>query len=78
MSLYHANLTSKGQITIPKKVREHLGLAGVGKVLLEPLPGQKSVIMRSAVDFLDIAERVSKEIKGKKLSSPRNRGSRRI
>ncbi len=66
MSLFHATVTSKGQITIPKKVREHLGLMGVGKVLLEPLPAQKTVLMRSAVDFLDIAERVSREVKRKR------------
>lgn len=63
-------MTSKGQVTIPKEIREHLGLGRVGKVIFETLPGQKTVLMRSVVDFLHLSEQVSKTLKNKKKMSP--------
>ncbi len=62
-TIYQATVTSKGQITIPKKLRDHLGIRTTGKIILEPLLGQKSVIIRSTVDFFDVANRVSQRLK---------------
>lgn len=67
---YTGTVTSKGQITIPKEIRVHLGIGRVGKATFEALPGQKTVILRSAVDFLEISEQVSKTLKRKKKLSP--------
>lgn len=68
--LHQASTTSKGQVTIPKEIREHLGLGRVGKVIFETLPGQKTVLMRSVVDFLHLSEQVSKTLKHRKKLSP--------
>lgn len=68
--LHLASLTSKGQVTIPKEIREHLGLGRVGKVIFETLPGQKTVLIRSVVDFLHLSEQVSKTLTRKKKLSP--------
>lgn len=68
--LHQAAVTIKGQVTIPKEIREHLGLGRVGKVVFEALPGQKTVMMRSVVDFLAVSEEVSKTLKRKKKLSP--------
>lgn len=68
--LYQGTVTSKGQITIPKEMRQHLGLGRVGKVVFEALSGQKSVLMRSVVDFLAVSEDVSKTLKRKKKLNP--------
>ncbi|MEK7123126.1 MAG: AbrB/MazE/SpoVT family DNA-binding domain-containing protein, partial [Patescibacteria group bacterium] len=62
--------TSKGQVTIPKDIREHLGIGRVGKVIFETLPGQKTVMMRSVVDFLKVSEEVSKTLKRMKKMNP--------
>lgn len=69
-NLFQATVTAKGQITIPKAIRERLGIGRVGKVAFEALPGQKSVLMRSVVDFLDVSEQVSTALKRKKKINP--------
>jgi antitoxin PrlF len=48
-----ARLTSKGQVTIPRAVREALGL-GEGDYLLFRVEGQRAVLARTA-DLLDLA-----------------------
>ena len=53
----HAKLTSKGQITIPKQVREALGL-NAGDDLLFRLADSSATISKSA-DFLSLAGSVS-------------------
>lgn len=68
--LHQATVTAKGQITIPKEIRSHLDIGRVGKVAFEILPGQKSVLMRSVVDFLAVSEEVSKTLKRRKKLSP--------
>lgn len=68
--LHQATVTAKGQITIPKEIREHLGIGRVGKVAFEALPGQKTVMMRSVVDFIAVSEEVSKTLKRRKKLSP--------
>lgn len=69
-NLHQATVTAKGQITIPKEIRKHLGIGRVGKVAFEALPGQKTVIMRSVVDFLAVSEEVSMTLKRRKKLSP--------
>jgi antitoxin PrlF len=48
-----ARLTSKGQVTIPRAVREALGL-GEGDHLVFRVEGQRAVLARTA-DLLDLA-----------------------
>jgi antitoxin PrlF len=48
-----ARLTSKGQVTIPKAVREALGL-GEGDHLVFRVEGRRAVLARTA-DLLDLA-----------------------
>jgi antitoxin PrlF len=48
-----ARLTSKGQVTIPKAVREALGLAE-GDQLVFRVEGRRAVLARTA-DLLDLA-----------------------
>ena len=68
--LHQATVTAKGQITIPKEIREHLGIGRVGRIVFEALPGQKTVLVRSVVDFLEVSEEVSKQLKRRKKMSP--------
>lgn len=52
-----ARVSSKGQITIPKSVREALGL-GVGDAVVFRVDGERAVLART-VDLLDLAGSVS-------------------
>ena len=42
-----ANLTSKGQVTVPKKIRDYLGLKSGAPVAFERLPGGE-IALRAA------------------------------
>jgi AbrB family looped-hinge helix DNA binding protein len=59
-----ATLTSKGQITLPKPVRDALGLKEGDRVLFRVLEGR--AVLSKVEDFLDLAGsvRVSPEKKG--------------
>jgi antitoxin PrlF len=52
-----ARLTSKGQITLPKAIREALGLREGDQVVFR-VEGQRAVLARTA-DLLDLASTVS-------------------
>lgn len=52
-----ATMTSKGQLTVPKEVREHLGLVAGSKVLFVRLPdGQYRLVARTGTvdDFIGV------------------------
>ena len=51
---YQATITSKGQITIPKKIRELLGLEISSKVIFEVK--EEEVKIKPVVDILEIAD----------------------
>lgn len=52
-----AKLTSKGQVTVPKAVRDALGL-NAGDELVFRVEGNRAVVART-VDFLELAGSVS-------------------
>lgn len=52
-----ARITSKGQVTVPKAVREALGIK-VGDVVVFRVDGDRAVLSRTA-DFLSLAGSVS-------------------
>ena len=52
-----ARLTSKGQLTVPKQVRDALGLAE-GDVVLFRVSGKRATLARTA-DLLDLAGAVA-------------------
>jgi AbrB family looped-hinge helix DNA binding protein len=52
-----ATVTSKGQITLPKSVREALGLKEGDRVLFRVLEGR--AVLAKVEDFLDLAGSVS-------------------
>lgn len=59
-----ATMTSKGQVTLPKSVREALGLKQGDRVLFRVLDGR--AVLAKVEDFLDLAGsvRVSAEKRG--------------
>jgi len=52
-----ATVTSKGQVTLPKSVREALGLKDGDRVLFRVLEGR--AVLAKVEDFLDLAGSVS-------------------
>jgi antitoxin PrlF len=52
---YSATITSKGQITIPKKLREVLDLQEGKKILFHLEKGQKAIHITAAPDILELA-----------------------
>ena len=50
-----ATMTSKGQITIPKEVRDDLGLKAGDKVLFAPLPGRRVALVPRNRSIRDLA-----------------------
>ncbi len=67
---YRATVTSKGQITIPKAVRERLHLDRTAQIILE-IPRSNSVVrIRPSLDFLEIAKQLSKKVKKKARVNP--------
>lgn len=63
---YSTTITKKGQITIPKKLREILRLGTHKRVVLELATGGKEIRIKPPYDFLEIA----KKIKVKKKIDP--------
>lgn len=61
-----ATLTSKGQVTIPKQVRDELGLHDGDRVLFRIVDG-RAVLARTA-DLLDLAGSVSVPADARDLS----------
>lgn len=61
---YSTTITKKGQITIPKPLRELLGLKADSKIILEPENVGKIIRIKSALTILDLAGKFKpKEIK---------------
>lgn len=58
---YQTTITSKGQITIPKELREFLKLKPSYRVFLEKRGGK--VFIQPSEDFLEVADRISKTVK---------------
>ena len=57
-------ITSKGQITIPKDIRDALGISGGDRILFEKKDGEviiKKAQKGSIVSFLDEAKPIGKE-----------------
>jgi len=63
--VYQTTLTKKGQIVIPKKVREMLGLKPAQKLTIEVSPDKKEVRLKPEPDIIDLAG----SIKPKKVIS---------
>ena len=63
--VYQTTLTKKGQIVIPKKVREMLGLKPAQKLTIEVFPDKKEVRLKPEPDIIDLAG----SIKPKKVIS---------
>lgn len=62
---YNTSITSKGQITIPKKIRDILHLSA-GKILTVGLGrNREEITIRPAEDFLEVAKKLSLKIKKK-------------
>lgn len=57
--IYSTTITKKGQVTIPKKVREALGLDPTKKVTLEFEKKNRSARIKPAEDFLEFAKKVN-------------------
>lgn len=58
-------ITSKGQITIPKDIRDALGVSGGGKILFEKKDGEviiKKAQKNSLASVLDEARPLGKEV----------------
>lgn len=53
---YHSTVTKKGQITLPKEVREFLKLSETQRIIIEFEPKNKVAYIKSADDFLEIAK----------------------
>jgi len=53
--VYSTTITRKGQITIPKAIRDALGLPANKKILVEFEDKQKEIRLRPQADILDLA-----------------------
>lgn len=56
---YLTTISKKGQITIPKELREKLGFNQFSKVVVELEKGGKAVRIRPVTDIVDIAGQFS-------------------
>ena len=63
---YQTTITSKGQITIPKEIRDLFDLQRHKKLVVEVRGKKKEITIRPAHDFLQIA----KDIKVKRKLDP--------
>ncbi len=71
LSKYAAKVTSKGQVTIPKPVRDELGLKEGDYLVLEPkgeyMVGTKALVAPTD-DFEDLARRIAERFSEKGIS----------
>lgn len=70
-----ARVTSKGQLTIPKPVREALKLTEGDRVVFRVIEGERAILARTP-DLLELAGSVSvpSEVRGLPWSEIRRRG----
>lgn len=59
-----ATLTSKGQITLPKPIRERLGLTTGDRVAFRERPDGSVVLERETVDLLSLRGSVRPAVRG--------------
>lgn len=57
--IYQTTLTSKGQITIPKTIRDALHLVKSRKVQLTLSADKKSAIIEPTEDFFELTKKIS-------------------
>jgi len=60
---YQTTITSKGQITIPKTLRDALRLHKAHRVLLDFDKARGEIKVKSSQDFLTIAKRIKVKVK---------------
>ena len=67
MKYYILQIDSKGQITLPKEVRKHMGLRKGSHLLLYPL-NNAILMMKVNKNFSELAEKLNKAINNIKES----------
>lgn len=55
---YFTTITKKGQITIPKPIRDALELKTTDKILVEIPPKGGVIMVKPVEDFLEVAEKI--------------------
>lgn len=55
---YQTTVTQKGQITIPKSIRDALGIFGSKRVIIELDEGKTSARIVPTDDFLSVAKKI--------------------
>lgn len=72
MARYTTRITSKGQVTIPKAIRELYGLAEGDYLILEPkgedLVVRKGRLVGSGEDFEEVAARIAERFEERGIS----------
>lgn len=59
-----ATVTSKGQVTLPKKIREHLGLSEGDRVAFRESPDGTIVIEAETLELLSLRGTVRPRVRG--------------
>ncbi len=55
---YYTHITRKGQVTIPKEIRDALKLQETGKLSVEFSKKEKAVKIKPTEDFLEVAKKI--------------------